>query len=482
MTGHNTGPGRRAPLGRNFFNWVRSLGVRRGDSRWVGGVCSGIARRVGWDPLLVRIIWFATLFVGGVGLAAYGFAWLLLPDERDGTIPMEELTLGRCTGSFVMAAIFVVVGLPVTTGTLPVLAVVLVGALLFAVVAGSRGDASWASSGMPADSAGQSYAQRPGGTGAQAPQSNPWPSPQATSSAQGATMYANNPYANNPYNQQPGDPRGPYGNPYAYQPYAQRPVPPAQPAEVRKPAGPAITGAMYGLTLIALAIAVMWQMIAPRDYATGSTGAQMWVLGVTAVTGVVLIALGAVGRRTGGLMPLAVIGLVLSLMVAGGAQVRVSISGARMVANGTGSELTFSDARYSSQDYLTYGLGSKGLELTFSDATLDLSDWQQATGEPCPTGTLYTNGTFSDLTIVLPEGCGYDSSDLSSTFGSVIGQGVAGAGRVGDSYSADPSRTLTLTGDVTFGSVTIRPAGSDSSGSSGSSLDSSDDPSSPMNS
>jgi|GEM_PF-5431979 len=32
---------------RRFFTWVRSSGLVRGDDRWIGGVCSGIALRLG---------------------------------------------------------------------------------------------------------------------------------------------------------------------------------------------------------------------------------------------------------------------------------------------------------------------------------------------------------------------------------------------------------------------------------------------------
>lgn len=41
---------------RRFFTWVRSSGLVRGDDRWIGGVCSGIALRLGWSPTLVRAL------------------------------------------------------------------------------------------------------------------------------------------------------------------------------------------------------------------------------------------------------------------------------------------------------------------------------------------------------------------------------------------------------------------------------------------
>ena len=50
---------------RRFFTWVRSSGLVRGDDRWIGGVCSGIALRLGWSPTLVRaLVIVCTLFFG----------------------------------------------------------------------------------------------------------------------------------------------------------------------------------------------------------------------------------------------------------------------------------------------------------------------------------------------------------------------------------------------------------------------------------
>jgi phage shock protein PspC (stress-responsive transcriptional regulator) len=63
-----------------FFAAVRSSGVERSPDRWFAGVCGGVAERLGVDPLLVRGVLVALTVVGGLGLAAYGVCWLLLPD------------------------------------------------------------------------------------------------------------------------------------------------------------------------------------------------------------------------------------------------------------------------------------------------------------------------------------------------------------------------------------------------------------------
>lgn len=440
----NPQPGSRPPLGANFFNWVRSLGVRRGDDRWVGGVCSGIAARIGWDPLLVRIIWFATLFLGGFGLAVYGFVWMTLPDGRDGTILVEELAHGRLRSAFVMATLFVLIGLPATTALIPVLAIVLVCALIVALITGSRGSggarsAFAAGAGATAGAAGAGAAQSSGTGNPYAYSQTPGTQPNAS-----AAGFAGAPRAGQPYT----------GNPYAGQPYAQRPVPPVQPTrptEVRRPAGPVIVGLMYGLVLISLALAVLWQMFAPSDYRAwgGSVSMQLWTLGVTAVTGLVLIVIGLMGRRTGGLMPLAVIALVLSLMVAGGAQIRFAIADGNLTSGiADGQDAVFTSVTYSARDYNRYGLGTNGLDATFSDVTLDLTDWESATGQECPDGTLETDVVFSNLTVVLPQGCSYSTAGLSQTFGAVGGSGAMSDGTGGS--------TLYINGDLAFGNVVVR--------------------------
>src|SRR5437763_8518382 len=58
--------------------------VRRDpDNRIVAGVCSGIARYFGIDPVVVRIAFIAAAAAGGVGVVAYGAAWLLMPEAGD---------------------------------------------------------------------------------------------------------------------------------------------------------------------------------------------------------------------------------------------------------------------------------------------------------------------------------------------------------------------------------------------------------------
>ncbi|MEA2312179.1 MAG: hypothetical protein QOE28_2147 [Solirubrobacteraceae bacterium] len=57
----------------------------------VAGVCSGLARRMGVDPVILRVVFAAATFAGGTGLLLYALAWALIPDERGGRTTMARL-------------------------------------------------------------------------------------------------------------------------------------------------------------------------------------------------------------------------------------------------------------------------------------------------------------------------------------------------------------------------------------------------------
>lgn len=90
-----------------MFSSLRGFGIRRNtDDRWLAGVCSGIADRLGIDPLIVRGALIVLLFVGGIGGLAYLIAWALLPDQN-GRILAEAALHGDGWG----IALLVVIGI-----------------------------------------------------------------------------------------------------------------------------------------------------------------------------------------------------------------------------------------------------------------------------------------------------------------------------------------------------------------------------------
>lgn len=104
-----------AAPGQGFFDWVRKLGVSRGDA-WIGGVCGGLGARFGIDPVIVRGIAVVVALLGGPAFLLYALAWLLLPDTA-GTIHLERLIRGVFDAGTVGVAVFVLLAfLPVAQG------------------------------------------------------------------------------------------------------------------------------------------------------------------------------------------------------------------------------------------------------------------------------------------------------------------------------------------------------------------------------
>ena len=50
--------------------------------KMLGGVCSGIAKYIGVDPTIVRLVWVIAFFLFGIGFLAYILAWIIMPEER----------------------------------------------------------------------------------------------------------------------------------------------------------------------------------------------------------------------------------------------------------------------------------------------------------------------------------------------------------------------------------------------------------------
>ncbi|MGH1549465.1 PspC domain-containing protein [Leifsonia poae] len=104
-----------AGRGTRFFDWMRGLGVVRADG-WLGGVCAGIAYRLGIDPLIVRGIVVVAGILGAPVLLLYAAAWALLPD-RDGRIHLQSLFEGDFEPPIVAIGVMVLLSLlPWTSG------------------------------------------------------------------------------------------------------------------------------------------------------------------------------------------------------------------------------------------------------------------------------------------------------------------------------------------------------------------------------
>jgi len=58
----------------------------------IGGVCAGLARRLGMDPLGLRVIFILGTVVGGLGALPYGIAWAILPAEIGAPVRSRRAT------------------------------------------------------------------------------------------------------------------------------------------------------------------------------------------------------------------------------------------------------------------------------------------------------------------------------------------------------------------------------------------------------
>lgn len=54
--------------------------TRDASNKKIGGVCSGIARYLGVDPLLMRAIFLIAFILAGAGLLVYLILWLIMPE------------------------------------------------------------------------------------------------------------------------------------------------------------------------------------------------------------------------------------------------------------------------------------------------------------------------------------------------------------------------------------------------------------------
>lgn len=107
----NTQPSEEKPeTGRQFFDWLRSTGIRRAEGGWIGGVFSAVSQRTGWDATLLRGIGvIALILVASPTAMLYGLAWLLVPDQH-GRIHAESAVRGQFSAAVVTSGLLAVLG------------------------------------------------------------------------------------------------------------------------------------------------------------------------------------------------------------------------------------------------------------------------------------------------------------------------------------------------------------------------------------
>jgi phage shock protein PspC (stress-responsive transcriptional regulator) len=378
-----------AAPGLRFFNSIRGLGIVRPDEgRLAAGVCTGLARRFGVDPLLVRGVFVVLAVIGGFGVGLYGLLWLLLP-HPDGRIHAEGVLHGVVTAGFAGGLIlflgdfasglrsggppfwFAAWGPP---RALIFWALVLVAVAFWATRGGHRrlqwpqppaggpgyppyGGASGPGSGSgsgsaPAPAPAPGTGPRTGGSGGPAPSGEtPYGTGPGGTAHPGQTYpgqtypgqtypgqtypgqtYPGQTYPGQTYPGQthpgPDYPAPGWGStagmpspaaagtvaaPPAYAPTGPVFVPPPR-LDLQKPSHP-LTLAVLGLALVGAAAVVMWDHLVGPLPAHAGLVAMAVALGIVAL-GVILA--GLLGRRSGGLAPIAVLLALVSILGAVG--------------------------------------------------------------------------------------------------------------------------------------------------------------------
>jgi phage shock protein C len=86
--------------------------VRRSRTeRVIAGVCGGVGRYLGVDPVLLRIAFIILALANGLGVIAYVVAWVAIPEERPGQPLAPAPEARRETGRLVIGGSLVVLGL-----------------------------------------------------------------------------------------------------------------------------------------------------------------------------------------------------------------------------------------------------------------------------------------------------------------------------------------------------------------------------------
>jgi phage shock protein C len=58
--------------------------ARTPNDKWIAGVCGGIARWIGWDSSIVRIIYLLVSILSAAfpGTIVYVILWIIMPEEE----------------------------------------------------------------------------------------------------------------------------------------------------------------------------------------------------------------------------------------------------------------------------------------------------------------------------------------------------------------------------------------------------------------
>lgn len=334
----NSGAGSTADSdNHSLFDQLRRLDVRRTPDSWIGGVCAGIAHRVGLDPLIIRAGFIVLGLFFGLGFFVYFLAWALIPDASD----QAHLERGLRGGSLASLAIIGIAGI-VALGALGIGADGSLGSgIVGLLVVGGLGYGlyrAWSGRTTPGLVADQGY------RGSYAPP--PPPGSFAPSSPEG---------------QGPGSEPAPFGGSGAgFVSHPSTPAPRRQmgPRHGRRLSGGAALGAMAtGVLLIILGVFIWGSDALPWG---GNPVAVAWAVALAAL-GLTMTGLGIMGRRAG------FVGF-LALITAGVTSVAAVLPADVRWENSAG-EVVSAPATAADIEDVTWGFGEVDVDLTNVDVT-----------------------------------------------------------------------------------------------------------------
>ena len=64
--------------------------VRVREGKKIAGVCTGFARYLDVDVVLVRIVWLVIALTAGVGFIGYIVAWIAMPREEEAPVVYQQ--------------------------------------------------------------------------------------------------------------------------------------------------------------------------------------------------------------------------------------------------------------------------------------------------------------------------------------------------------------------------------------------------------
>ncbi len=284
---------------RGFFDRLHDIDLRRTPDGWIGGVAAGLAHRIGVDPLVVRAGFIVLGLIFGLGAALYVLAWALVPDSTESTHAERGLQ-GGSTASIVLLVLAALVVL----GSVPFFGIgggdSFGGALFSLIVLAGLGYVfyrAWRGRSAPG-AVGQQ------GTGAvpPPPTASGWSMPETSGAPSAGYARAD-------------DGQGPHHGPTAYS-SDLGPTPPSGPPTPVRGRRLSGGGALAVLTVGSLLVIVGALTWTGESLGVGGNPLSVALSVGLAVVGVLLVALGFVGRRAGWVGFLALITLFATTVTA----------------------------------------------------------------------------------------------------------------------------------------------------------------------